>query len=192
MIDKSFFDHEYFMDGTKSNYGPYQIADDCFDRCIQIISKYHPNRLLDVGCAMGFFVAQFRFLGVDAYGIDISPFAIEVGKKLSFQNKPKFGENLTAMSLEKYLFEAEAKKIPFPNKFFDLVVSWDTLEHIPEKDILKVSKELNRVGEKQYHCIGTEILPTDKDKSHITIKPISWWAKVLTTADLIGSKGETC
>ncbi len=190
-IDKSFFDKEYFMDGTKSNYGPYQIADDCYERCVQIVEKYHPKRLLDVGCAMGFFVAQFRFLGVDAYGIDISNFAIETGKNLSFYAREEGGSENESSTLQKYLFEAGATSIPFPDKFFDLVVSWDTLEHIPEECVIKAIKEVERVGERQFHVIATKSEEWDKDKSHVTIKPISWWRDHFSSnPDLFGSSGE--
>ncbi len=185
-IDKSYFDKSYFSDGTKSNYGPYQIAEDCFDRCTQVVEKYHPNRLLDYGCAMGFFVAQFRFLGVEAYGIDISKYAIDMGKSLDFCVSSN-----EKLSLSDYLFENDGRHILFPDEFFDLSVSWDTLEHIPEKDIHIISGELNRVSKKQRHVIATKSEDWDKDKSHITIKPISWWRTYFPDAELYGSSGET-
>ena len=196
-IDKSYFDEEYFTKGTKSNYGPYQIAEDLNERCWAIAERFKPKRLLDLGCALGFFVAQFRMYGIDAYGIDVSHYAIEIGKKLNFyagkysEDKKDLSKNQDySIGLDRYLFEASATDIPFPDKFFDLVVSWDVLEHIPEKDISKAMSELNRVAVKQYHSIATEVFDYDKDKSHITIKPLEWWQQFLPDAELHGSKGE--
>jgi SAM-dependent methyltransferase len=43
----------------------------------RIVTDVAPHRVLDAGCAMGFLVETLRDRGVDAWGIDISPFAIE-------------------------------------------------------------------------------------------------------------------
>lgn len=45
-----------------------------------IIRTLRPQRVLDVGCAMGFLVEALRDRGVDAWGIDNSPFAIQSGR----------------------------------------------------------------------------------------------------------------
>lgn len=42
----------------------------------QIKEKYHPQTVLDAGCAMGMLVAALRDLGVEAYGVDLSEYAI--------------------------------------------------------------------------------------------------------------------
>jgi SAM-dependent methyltransferase len=197
-ITKEYFDEEYFTKGTKSNYGPYEIAYDTFERCNDIVERFNPKRILDVGCAYGFFVAQFRMMGIDAYGIDASHYAIETGRNTLFcvgkydESKKDLVNNKDyKIDLNGYLFEAEAQKIPFPDKFFDMVVSWDTLEHIPEENIPEATKEIIRVGKKQYHMIGTKKYSWDKDESHITIKPLSWWKHYLPNAELHGSIGES-
>ena len=41
-----------------------------------IVDTFHPATVLDAGCALGFLVEEFRRLGVKAYGIDISEYAI--------------------------------------------------------------------------------------------------------------------
>lgn len=169
----SYFDKDYFIGGNKSNYYYYGVADDMVSRCLEIIEKYHPKRLLDIGCAYGYFVGTFRKNGVDAYGIDISEFAIEQACE----------------EAKRYIFKAKAQDIPFPDNFFDLIVSWDTLEHIPEQDLPKATSEINRVGQRQRIVIATEILLGDKDKSHVIIKPLEWWKKYLPNADLFGSTG---
>lgn len=42
----------------------------------EIVDHLHPKTFLDVGCAMGYLVGALRDLGVEAYGIDISEYAI--------------------------------------------------------------------------------------------------------------------
>src|SRR5437868_9639087 len=42
----------------------------------EIISRVNPRTVLDVGCAKGFLVECLRDRGVDAFGFDISDYAI--------------------------------------------------------------------------------------------------------------------
>ncbi|OON99695.1 MAG: hypothetical protein ATN35_01470 [Epulopiscium sp. Nele67-Bin004] len=42
----------------------------------KIVEKYNPKVVLDAGCAMGFLVEALRNEKVEAYGIDISEYAI--------------------------------------------------------------------------------------------------------------------
>ena len=41
-----------------------------------VVANYHPRTVLDAGCAMGVLVSEFRKLGVDAYGVDYSEYAV--------------------------------------------------------------------------------------------------------------------
>jgi SAM-dependent methyltransferase len=43
----------------------------------RIVADIAPQRVMDAGCAMGILVEALRERGVDAYGIDLSPYAIE-------------------------------------------------------------------------------------------------------------------
>ncbi len=49
-----------------------------FFGCIaeSIVRSLNPRTVLDIGCAMGFLAEAFRQRGVQAYGIDISEYAI--------------------------------------------------------------------------------------------------------------------
>lgn len=173
MINKDFFDKDYFVGGTKSHYYQYGIAEDMIKRCHEIAVKYSPKRLLDFGCAYGYFVEQFRRMEIDAYGVDVSNYAI------------------SQSPVPRYVFETDGIHIPFPNNFFDLTVSWDVLEHIPEEHLDTVVSELNRVSQRQWHIIATVPNPVDKDKSHVTMHPLYWWKEKLPAADLQSSSDES-
>src|SRR2546430_12388218 len=43
----------------------------------EIITRLEPRTVLDVGCAKGFLVECLRDRGIDAYGLDISEYAIK-------------------------------------------------------------------------------------------------------------------
>lgn len=155
------YTREYFEDGTISSYQGYKDNREFYLLAKEIYTFFAPRRTLEIGCAKGFVVKHLRLLGVEAYGVDISSYAID---KAPRQIKP-------------YLTVAHAKKIPFKTGDFDLVYSLDVLEHIDAHEISEVISELLRVSKRQFHLITTHELKPGKDKTHVTLRPISWWKK---------------
>lgn len=90
----------------------------------------NPQKILDVGCASGWFLYQLKreFEKSDAFGIDVYGKAIDYGKK-----------KYKSLKLKK----ADAHKIPHPNNSFDVIVCCEVLEHVEDPD--KVIKEMKRV-----------------------------------------------
>lgn len=79
---------------------------------------FRVKSILDVGCATGMSVWVFRcLLGLDAYGVDVSQYAIANGVK----------------SIRPYLacVDLTSDALTLPRQQFDLVVSYDTFEHLP-------------------------------------------------------------
>lgn len=79
-----------------------------------LVARYAPKRVLDVGCAKGMLVEHLRDLGVDAYGIDTSEFALS---EVRDDVKP-------------YCRFASALE-PFDGKF-DLITCIEVAEHLDE------------------------------------------------------------
>lgn len=76
-----------------------------------------PRRLLDVGCAAGFFVSEAQNMGWDAWGIDHSEFAVKLARE-------ELGlKTVSVGSLEESNFGSES---------FDLITLWDVVEHLPD------------------------------------------------------------
>ena len=50
--------------------------------------------------------------------------------------------------IKKYIKAKSSKKLPFKNKFFDLVISLATLHNLEVFDLTKAIKEIERVGKK--------------------------------------------
>lgn len=88
------------------------------------------DKVLEVGCGRAVLldrlVTEFR---IKAFGIDISQKAIAEAKK----------ESIATSSLK----VADACELPFPDSFFDILISFDTLEHIKEQE--KAVSEMVRV-----------------------------------------------
>lgn len=74
---------EYYMRGVEgglSNYTNYRWVPDATipwaHTLRRLLGIRETDRVLDFGCALGMYVNALRFIGVDAYGYDISEWAI--------------------------------------------------------------------------------------------------------------------
>lgn len=98
------------------------------------IMKIKPSgKLLDVGCAMGFFVELALKKGFDAYGIDPSEYAVNEAQTLVGSERIKQGT---------------LDIVKFSPKSFDVITLLDVFEHLadPAKDIHALVKLLKDDG----------------------------------------------
>lgn len=91
---------------------------------------FHPSAVLDAGCAKGFQVAALRSRGIEAWGIDISEYAV--------RSAPT--------EVSPWLKVGSCTDMDYPDGSFDLVLAMETLEHIPPSEIDATIRELRRVG----------------------------------------------
>jgi SAM-dependent methyltransferase len=139
----------------------------------KIIIQLTPDSksFLDIGCAYGFTVGYLMGQGIDAMGVDPSPFALAMAKQQVWADK------IVEDSLP------ELKKI---DRTFDMVFSSATIEHIPETEIPRALERMFELANK-YLIITTVIglpLDYDKDKTHISIKPREWWEETIRKAGM--------
>ena len=83
-------------------------------------------------------------------GIDISKYAIKNSKK----------------EVRKFLKIGNAKKLPFKDKSFDLIISINTLHNLNRVDCAKALKEINRVT-KNYAFITLDAYKDIKEKKRM-------------------------
>ena len=121
-----------------------------------------PRNVLDVGCAMGFSVACLRILGIEAWGLDISKYALS--------RAPEF--------ITPFLFNASVCSIPLQDKSFDLIFSSGMLEHIPKRNLHKAINEIVRVGKRGLigvSCLDDETTREGADDTHEVILKLREW-----------------
>lgn len=99
-----------------------------FDRRLRIIQEFKPEgRILDVGCGPGFFMEVAERKGYDVWGLDPSNYIVTVAQE-------KFGTRVHEGTLETAVFD---------NQSFDIIVSFDTFEHIYDPlSFLNAAREL--------------------------------------------------
>jgi len=86
-------------------------------KVLEKIGRYKKNgKLLEIGCANGFFLDEARRRGWEVCGIEISRWAADYAKN-------KLGLNI----IRKDIAAAE-----FPDRYFDVIVMLDVIEHLPD------------------------------------------------------------
>lgn len=122
--------------------------------------------LIDVGCAKGFLVRHLRRRGFDAWGTDISNYALE------------HAPDDAASYLRWQDISAEADSF-FGTERFRVLTCIETLEHIRERQVdtaLRSLWKLLKPGGQALLTICVEGQPdTDSDPTHVTIRPRDWW-----------------
>ncbi|MBU0847419.1 class I SAM-dependent methyltransferase [Patescibacteria group bacterium] len=125
-----------------------------------ILSKQPRGRLLDIGCAFGYIIRRLRNKGIDALGIDISRYALSRAPE----------------DVKPYLKHGSADNLPWPDQYFDMVVTFGTLEHIDSEILPKAISEIKRVAKRGIIAITPGDAPNfGEDITHQTKRPLSWW-----------------
>gem|GEM_PF-1936628 len=171
----SYFDEDYFQRGELKgtvyrNYLEASKSSPVYREIAQaIIEVFRPRRVLEVGCATGIVVKYLNDNGVEAYGIDVSSWAV---KNAEHRN----------------VILCPADCLPFADKYFDLVFSCHSLEHIPDPALDSSIKEMTRVCSCfQFHTlpmVGVKpyvgetkavINGLRKDPTHYQLHDYEWW-----------------
>lgn len=105
----------------------------------------HSKQVLDIGCAKGYLVEDLRSYGVDAYGVDVSPYAIG-------EADPAIAPYLTVADIKTHL-------ATYRRNEFDVVFSRWTLECFSDTELLDIIDEMNRISKFQIHIIWQDINP---------------------------------
>ena len=95
--------------------------------------KRSVERVLDLGCGNGRHALYFASQGFQAYGVDVSPSAIEWAREWAAKQNLKADFRV-----------ADIAALPFDDAFFDVVVSHGVLDHVPTKVARAAAEEVRR------------------------------------------------
>lgn len=96
--------------------------------------KREVGRVLDAGCGNGRHVIFFAEQGFDVWGLDISEKAVEIANAW-----------VAGRGLKAHLEVGNIETLPFENGYFDVVISFGVLDHIPFSGAKRIMEEINRV-----------------------------------------------
>ena len=118
---------------------------------IPFIKEWQPKSLVDIGCGYNEFVKETKLLGIDSIGVDFACRDADI--------------------------IADAKNLPFENKKFDVLTSFDMLEHLLPSEVKIVLKEFSRVSNRFVFSISYQpsVWKWKGQTLHPTVMPEEWW-----------------
>jgi SAM-dependent methyltransferase len=158
------FDETYFENGTKTGVSLYQNyewkPELSFPMACELKIMYPNQSILDFGCAKGFLVHALRLLNVEAYGFEVSRYAVS---KAPQEVMPFI-----------YTPDNQLPRV-------DVIFIKDTLEHINENQIQNVLNELRHLCTRMFVIVpfGDQsryrIREYEKDLTHMIRRNEAWW-----------------
>ena len=169
------FDFDYWDGDRRICYGGYRYMEGRWEKVARAMIEHYDlppkPKILDIGCGKAFLLYDFLKVIPDAeiYGIDISPYAIANSKK-EIQDRLRVGSSTD---------------LPWPDDYFDLVISITTLHNLHAYDLEPSLREMERVGKgNKYLCV--ESYRNEQEKANLlywqvtceafnTPKEWEWW-----------------
>ena len=122
----------------------------------EIVRLLGPKTVLDVGCAKGFLVESLRDRGVEAYGFDVSEYAIR-------EVRP---------DIKAYCWVGSATG--GINKNYDLVTCIEVCEHLSESDALNAIRQMTSHTD----TVLFSSTPSDfTEATHVNVRPVIDWLR---------------
>lgn len=130
------FGKDFFDGDRRHGYGGFNYHPRFWQPVVPTFQKHFDlkpgSKVLDVGCAKGFMLHDFAqsIGGIQVAGIDVSSYAIEHAIE----------------SVKPYIQVADARKLPYKDKSFDLVISINTVHNLEKNELAKALQEIERVS----------------------------------------------
>jgi len=170
-LDMHQFTKDYYEDGVRKHISGYEdykwMPTRSIPEALDIQSNFEFKTCVDYGCAKGFLVNALRIVGCDAWGEDISEYAVE-------NCHPNVRDYVS-----------------LPNdKVYDLLICKDVLEHIEVEDIPSVLQKFKKKSKQFFFVIPLgdddrfRIREYEVDITHVTKKDEEWWIKMFESQGL--------
>jgi len=148
---------DYYETASKDGY--IQAYEHHLDQIrLAKLQKIKPHgRLLDVGCAFGFFLKKAKERGYETMGVEISKEASQYGIE-------KFGLKVINSSLD---------KVNLPPEYFEIITLWHFIEHLddPFGALVLLKKCLQKDG-----ILVVEV-PNEFNSLFMRLRGIKYWRK---------------
>ncbi len=170
MSDAETFDERYFAQGCGPiPYGrsPEWLA--LFAAMAErIVSDLAPASVLDAGCAMGLLVEALRARGVQAWGVDVSEYALS-----------KADPSVRPFCRQATITNALPADMP---RRYDLVVSVEVLEHLHQETSECALRNLAGYADEFLFSSSPDDTETE---SHHNVQPAAYWINQFAQAGML-------
>ena len=150
------FGKEYFDGDRLYGYGGYSYHPRFWKATVKRFRDYYrlaeDASVLDVGCAKGFMLHDFKELmpRLTIAGIDISEYGIEHAIE----------------TVKPFLRVGNAKELPYPDNSFDLVISINTVHNLALEECKRALREIERVS-RAHAFITVDAWRTDDERERM-------------------------
>jgi len=143
---------EMYWDGPREyGYGGYRDDGRWHPVARDIVSHFglkRGSRVLDVGCGKGFLVKALLAQNMDAFGLDISLYALMH----------------CAPEVVGRLHLGTAEQLPFPDGTFDCVLSLNTIHNFPRQKAIVAMSEIQRLSNgRAFVQVDSYLTPEQKE-----------------------------
>ncbi len=146
-----------FFDGNRSQgYGGFNYMSRFWQPVIPTLKQHFglsgDSSVLDVGCAKGFMMHDMAELipGITVRGIDVSEYAIDNAIE----------------DMRSYVQVADARKLPFADNSFDVVISINTIHNLVRQECGQALREIQRVSKGKSY-ITVDAFRTEEEKERM-------------------------
>jgi len=176
------FNKDYYTDGIAKGLSCYEnyrwipeLTYPMAHAFFNFLKLKKQSNVLEFGCAHGYLIKCLIDFGINAYGVDISEYAIKNAHSDIYNRLSLIKDNNLKKSL---------KKLNFKNKKFDWIISKDVFEHIPITQLKYLLKQMSKISKKLFVIVPLgdssryRIKQYHLDKTHIVVKNEKWWIKL--------------
>ncbi|MCH8096413.1 MAG: class I SAM-dependent methyltransferase [Proteobacteria bacterium] len=146
-----------FFDGDRlTGYGGYHYHPRFWTETVKRFRDHYglaeDASVLDVGCAKGFMMHDFKLLmpGIDIRGIDVSSYAIENAIE----------------DMKPFVQVANARELPFEDASFDLVIAINTVHNLAIEECKRALGEIERVS-RRHAFITVDAWRNDEERQNM-------------------------
>lgn len=178
------FGKDFFDGDRKHGYGGFGYNSRFWEPVVPTFQEYWKlgshSTLLDIGCAKGFMLYDFKRLipGIRVTGIDVSEYAIENSIE----------------DVKDNLMVADAKDLPFEDNSFDAVIAINTIHNLELDECAESLREIERVSKGKSFITVDAFRNSEEEKRMYewnltakTILSVEDWVKLF---DKVGYSGD--
>lgn len=170
--EKKCYDEEYYRSHCGEAYERGRGWEEIFGvYADRIVKEIHPKKTLDIGCAKGFLVEALRNRGVEAYGIDVSDYAVSQARE----------------DVKQYC-RVQSAVNPLEERY-DLITCIEVLEHMEQKDI---SLAIQRMCEAADDILFSSTPFDYTEDSHVSVHTPEYWVEQFAYNGFFHDVGYDC
>lgn len=148
----SIYDDEYFQKRTSH---PWHTATEVVVE--ELVSRYNPNDVIDIGCAIGAYLDEFQQYGVETLGIEGA-------------------EKAVRKAVANDVVHADLRDPVHVSRTAELVICFEVAEHLHPRYADQLVRTIYNATAKDGIAIVSAAPPGQRGTHHLNLQPESYWA----------------